>query len=165
MDREDLENNLGTIAKSGSFDFIKELEDKKDVDIIGQFGVGFYSAFMVADRIEVLTKKVKADKAYRWVSESEEGYEIKTAQKDSVGTDIILHLKEDTDEVKYSDYLSSDYIQVLIKKYSDYIRYPIRMDVEVVKTTNEEGKSETQIENKTINSMTPLWRKNKKDIT
>lgn len=165
MDREDLENNLGTIAKSGSFDFIKELEDKKDVDIIGQFGVGFYSAFMVADRIEVLTKKVKTDKAYRWISESEEGYEIKTAQKDSVGTDIILHLKEDTDEVKYSDYLNSDYIQVLIKKYSDYIRYPIRMDVEVIKTTDEEGKSETRIENKTINSMTPLWRKNKKDIT
>ncbi len=165
MDKEDLENNLGTIARSGSYEFMNELENKKDVDIIGQFGVGFYSAFMVADHIEVLSRKVNGDKAYLWTSNGEEGYEIKVASKEEAGTVITLHIKEDTDEVKYSKYLSSDEIQMLVKKYSDYIRYPIKMDVEVVKATEEEGKTKTEIKEETVNAMTPLWKKAKKDIT
>lgn len=165
MNQDDLENNLGTIAKSGSFDFKKDLEDKKDIDIIGQFGVGFYSAFMVADKIDVVTKKVNEDKAYEWISESEEGYEIKEAIKDETGTIITLHIKEDTDDVKYSDYLNTNHLQMLIKKYSDYIRYPIMMDVEVVKATENEGETKTEVETRTINSMVPLWKKNKKDVS
>lgn len=165
MNKEDLENNLGTIAKSGSLEFKKELDDKSDVDIIGQFGVGFYSAFMVADRIDVLSRKVGEDKAYEWISESEEGYEIKSAKKDEPGTIITLHLKADDDNTKYSEYLDNYHIQSLIKKYSDYIRYPIRMDFETSRPTEEEGKTETVIENRTMNSMIPIWKKNKKDIT
>ncbi len=164
MNKEDLENNLGTIAKSGSLDFKKELDEKSEVDIIGQFGVGFYSAFMVADRIDVISKKIGEDKAYEWISENEEGYEIKSAKKDDYGTIIILHIKPKSKEFDFDQYLSSDNLQILIKKYSDYIRYPIRMDVEITKATSEEGKSETSIENKTINSMIPLWKKNKKEI-
>ena len=165
MNKEDLENNLGTIAKSGSLEFKKELDDKSDIDIIGQFGVGFYSAFMVADRIDVLSRKVGEDKAYEWISESEEGYEIKSAKKDEPGTIITLHLKADDDNTKYSEYLDNYHIQSLIKKYSDYIRYPIRMDFETSRPTEEEGKTETVIENRTMNSMIPIWKKNKKDIT
>lgn len=165
MNKEDLENNLGTIAKSGSLEFKKELDDKSDIDIIGQFGVGFYSAFMVADRIDVLSRKVGEDKAYEWISESEEGYEIKSAKKDEPGTIITLHLKADDDNTKYSEYLDNYHIQSLIKKYSDYIRYPIRMDFETSRATEEEGKTETVIENRTMNSMIPIWKKNKKDIT
>ena len=164
MNKEDLENNLGTIAKSGSLDFKKELDEKSEVDIIGQFGVGFYSAFMVADRIDVISKKIGEDKAYEWISENEEGYEIKSAKKDDYGTIITLHIKPKSKEFDFDQYLSSDNLQILIKKYSDYIRYPIRMDVEITKATSEEGKSETSIENKTINSMIPLWKKNKKEI-
>ena len=145
MNKEDLENNLGTIAKSGSLEFKKELDDKSDIDIIGQFGVGFYSAFMVADRIDVLSRKVGEDKAYEWISESEEGYEIKSAKKDEPGTIITLHLKADDDNTKYSEYLDNYHIQSLIKKYSDYIRYPIRMDFETSRPTEEEGKTETVI--------------------
>ena len=165
MDREDLENNLGTIARSGSYEFVNELEDKKAVDIIGQFGVGFYSAFMVADHIEVLSRKINSAKAYLWTSDGEEGYEIRTAEKDEAGTTITLHIKEDTEEMQYSRYLSSDEIQLLVKKYSDYIRYPIKMDIEVVKATEEEGKTKTEVKEETINAMTPLWKKAKKDIT
>lgn len=164
MSKEDLENNLGTIAKSGSLDFKNELDGQKEIDIIGQFGVGFYSAFMVADKIEVTSKKVGEEKAYLWVSESEEGYEIKSAKKDEYGTIIKLHIKPKTKEFDYDQYLDSDNIQLLIKKYSDYIRYPIKMDVEVMKATEEEGKTATSIENQTINSMIPLWKKAKKDI-
>ena len=164
MNKEDLENNLGTIAKSGSLDFKKELDEKSEVDIIGQFGVGFYSAFMVADRIDVISKKIGEDKAYEWISENEEGYEIKSSKKDDYGTMITLHIKPKSKEFDFDQYLSSDNLQILIKKYSDYIRYPIRMDVEITKATSEEGKSETSIENKTINSMIPLWKKNKKEI-
>lgn len=164
MNKEDLENNLGTIAKSGSLDFKKELDEKSEVDIIGQFGVGFYSAFMVADKIDVISKKIGEDKAYEWISENEEGYEIKSAKKDDYGTIITLHIKPKSKEFDFDQYLSSDNLQILIKKYSDYIRYPIRIDVEITKATSEEGKSETSIENKTINSMIPLWKKNKKEI-
>ncbi len=164
MNREDLDNNLGTIAKSGSLDFKEALENKGDVDIIGQFGVGFYSAFMVADQIEVHTKKVLEDKAYLWKSTSNEGYEIKNDTQEETGTRIVLHIKEDNEEFKYSKYLDKDELQLLIKKYSDFIRYPIKMEVEVTKATEKEGETKTEVENKTINSMIPLWKKNKKDI-
>lgn len=164
MNREDLDNNLGTIAKSGSLDFKEALENKGEVDIIGQFGVGFYSAFMVADQIEVHTKKALEDKAYLWKSTSNEGYEIKNDTKEEAGTRIVLHIKEDNEEFKYSKYLDKDELQLLIKKYSDFIRYPIKMEVEVTKATEKEGETKTEIENKTINSMIPLWKKNKKDI-
>ncbi len=164
MDKDDLDNNLGTIAKSGSFDFKEALNKQSDVDIIGQFGVGFYSAFMVADKISVKTRKYNSDKAYLWQSSSQDGYEIKDDDKEDVGTEIILHIKEDTKECNYSKYLDEDELQLLVKKYSDYIRYPIKMDVEVSKATEKEGETRTEIENRTINSMQPLWRKNKKDI-
>jgi len=162
MNNKELEDNLGTIAKSGSFDFKKDLEDTKEVDIIGQFGVGFYSAFMVADKVEVVSKKIKEDKAYKWTSDMN-GYEITSANKDSEGTIITLHIKDNTKEKKYDQYLDSNEIQSLIRKYSDFIRYPIQMEVEETKTT-EDNKTETVKELKTINSMTPIWKKNKKDI-
>ncbi len=157
MSKEDLENNLGTIAKSGSLEFKENLDEKEKIDIIGQFGVGFYSAFMVADKIEVLSKKINEEKAYLWTG-TMEGYEIKQAKKDDYGSIITLYIKENTKEKKYDDYLSSDNLQMLIKKYSDFIRYPIVMDVEVTKEDKKE------IEEKTINSMVPIWKKAKKDI-
>ena len=164
MSKEELEENLGTIAKSGSYDFKKELEEKDEVDIIGQFGVGFYSAFMVADRIEVVSKKVNEEKAYSWISENEEGYEIKSASKDDFGTSITLHIKDNTKEKKYDKYLDSNEIQSLVKKYSDFIRYPIMMEVEVYKPADKDGNTKTELELKTINSMVPIWKKNKKEI-
>ena len=145
MNKEDLENNLGTIAKSGSEDFKEQIEQNKNIDIIGQFGVGFYSGFMVADKIEVTSKKQDEDKAYCFTS-TLEGYEIKQATKDTVGTIVKLYLKEDTKDIKYSEFLNKDFIENLIKKYSDYIRYPIKMD------------------DKTLNTMLPIWKKNKKSI-
>ena len=157
MSKEDLENNLGTIAKSGSLEFKENLDEKEKVDIIGQFGVGFYSAFMVADKIEVTSFKVGEEKAYKWIG-TMEGYEVKTANKDDYGSVITLYVKENTKEKKYDDYLNSNNLQVLIKKYSDFIRYPIVMDVEVTK------EDKTEIEEKTINSMVPIWKKAKKDL-
>ena len=157
MSKEDLENNLGTIAKSGSLEFKENLDEKEKVDIIGQFGVGFYSAFMVADKIEVTSLKVKEDKAYTWIG-TMDGYEVKESKKDDIGTTITLYVKENTKEKKYDDYLDSNNLQMLIKKYSDFIRYPIVMDVEVTK------EDKTEVEEKTINSMTPIWKKAKKDI-
>ena len=157
MSKEDLENNLGTIAKSGSLEFKENLDEKEKVDIIGQFGVGFYSAFMVTDKIEVTSLKVKEDKAYTWIG-TMDGYEVKESKKDDIGTIITLYVKENTKEKKYDDYLDSNNLQMLIKKYSDFIRYPIVMDVEVTK------EDKTEVEEKTINSMTPIWKKAKKDI-
>ena len=173
MSREELENNLGTIAKSGSFDFKNENEAKEDIDIIGQFGVGFYSAFMVSDHVEVITKKYGSGEAYSWVSEGADGYTIESAEKDGHGTDIILHIKEDTEEEKYSDYLEQYHISSLIKKYSDYITYPIQMDFEMRKPVEKaedapedaETEFETVIETRTLNSMVPIWKKNKADLT
>ncbi|MBQ0036580.1 MAG: molecular chaperone HtpG, partial [Firmicutes bacterium] len=162
MDKQDLEDNLGTIAKSGSFDFKQQLDDKTEADIIGQFGVGFYSAFMVADKVEVLSKKVNAEKAYLWSSDME-GYEIKEAKKDDYGTIITLHIKDNTKQKKYDNYLESNEIQGLVKKYSDYIRYPIQMMVETY-DYKEDGKSEKVTKLETVNSMLPIWKKNKKDI-
>lgn len=170
MTRDELETNLGTIAKSGSFDFKKENEAKDDIDIIGQFGVGFYSAFMVSDHVEVLTKKYGSDSAYRWISEGADGYQIDEAEKDGCGTDIILHIKEDTDEEKYDDYINQYKISALVKKYSDYITYPITMDFETSRPVENEDEDaepeyETVIENRTLNSMVPIWKKNKADLT
>ena len=162
MDSKELEDNLGTIAKSGSFEFKQELDDKAEADIIGQFGVGFYSAFMVADKVEVITKKVNSDKAYKWTSDMD-GYEISAAKKDDYGTQIILHIKENTKEKKYDKYLDRNEIQSLVKKYSDFIRYPIEMLVESY-DYKEDGKSEKVEKLETVNSMQPIWKKAKKDI-
>ena len=129
MTADELENNLGTIAKSGSYDFKHEMEQKEDVDIIGQFGVGFYSAFMVSDKITVTTRAFGADTAYVWQSEGVDGYTMTEGEKDTVGTEIVLHLREETENEKYSEYLDTWRIKTLVKKYSDYIRYPIKMDV------------------------------------
>ena len=165
MTKEELENNLGTIAQSGSLAF-KETNQSKDIDIIGQFGVGFYSAFMVAKKIKVESKAIGEEKSYVWKSEGADGYTIKAGNKKEVGTTITLKLKDDTDEEKYSDYLDSFKIQGIIKKYSDYIRYPIKMELEKSKLKEgTENEYETYKEEETINSMIPLWKKNKKDIT
>ena len=158
----ELENNLGTIAKSGSLSFKEMLEKKDDVNIIGQFGVGFYSAFMVSKKIEVLSKSVDSDKAYLWVSSGLDGYEIKESNKETVGTTITLYIKDDTDDDNYSEYLTAYKIKSLVKKYSDYIRYPIKMEVTV--KSHEKDKEDTK-EVQTLNSMIPLWDKNKKDVS
>ena len=168
MTKEELENNLGTIAKSGSFDFKNDPEhkDKENIDIIGQFGVGFYSAFMVADKITVVSRAHGSEEAYRWESEGADGYTITTCEKDAVGTVITLHIKEDTDDEKYGTYLEEYQIRMLVKKYSDYIHYPIRM-----LTENEQLKEgskdeyETVTEDETLNSMIPLWKKNASEVT
>ena len=170
MDKDELENNLGTIASSGSYKFRQQLkdEDKENVDIIGQFGVGFYSAFMVAKEITVITRKYGSDTGYKWQSAGADGYTIEEWQKDTLGTDIIMVLKDDTEEDKYSEYLEQYRLSSLIKKYSDYIRYPIEMDMESTKVkegTEEKPEYETVVERKTLNSMVPIWQKAKKDVT
>ncbi len=162
MDRKELEDNLGTIAKSGSFEFKKELDEKSEADIIGQFGVGFYSAFMVADKVEVLSKKINEEKAYEWRSDMN-GYEILPAEKEECGTTITLHIKKNTKEKKYDPYLETFEIKNLVKKYSDFIRYPIEMMVESY-DYKEDGKSEKVNKLETINSMKPIWKKSKKEI-
>ena len=168
MTKEELENNLGTIAKSGSLDFKKMLEKKdgQDVDIIGQFGVGFYSAFMVSDKIKVESKSVDSDKAYIWKSEGADGYEIMPGKREEIGTTITLTIKEDTDEENYSEFLDTYRIEAIVKKYSDYIRYPIKMMVEhSILKEGSENEYEKEIVEETVNSMIPLWKKDKKDIT
>ncbi len=165
MTKEELETNLGTIAKSGSLAF-KEENMSKDIDIIGQFGVGFYSAFMVSDKIKVESKAVGEEDAYIWKSEGADGYEIKKGKKESVGTQITLTIKEDTDEENYSEFLETYRIESIVKKYSDYIRYPIKMMKEHSKLKEgTENEYETEVVEETINSMIPLWKKAKKDIT
>ena len=166
MNQEELENNLGTIAKSGSLSFKEENANQSDVDIIGQFGVGFYSAFMVSDDVEVISKAYGNNKAYKWKSTGEDGYTIEESSKDEVGTIIKLHLKDDSDDVKYSEYLEEYKIRMIVKKYSDYIRYPIVMEVEnrVLKKDSKD-EYETVLEDATLNSMLPIWKKDKKDIT
>ena len=165
MTEEDLENNLGTIANSGSFAFKKDNDLGDDVDIIGQFGVGFYSTLMVAKEVTVVTKAFGSDQAYKWTSDGVEGYTIEECDKpDGVGTTITLKLKDDTDDEKYSTYLDQYQIQSLVKKYSDYIRFPIRMEVEHTHY-NEEGKEpEVHKAIETLNSMTPIWKKNKSEL-
>ncbi len=165
MTEEELDKNLGTIAKSGSLAFKEENEKKKDIDIIGQFGVGFYSSFMVSDLVTVESKSVDSEKAYKWSSKGVEGYSIEECEKEDVGTKITLHIKDDTEEEKYSEFLDTYKLQQIIKTYSDYIRYPIQMDVEhSKKKEGTENEYETIKETETINSMTPIWKKNKKKI-
>ncbi len=170
MDKDDLDKNLGTIASSGSYRFKQENEKVDDVDIIGQFGVGFYSAFMVADKVEVETKKYGSDTAYVWSSSGADGYTIKETEKDTVGTVVTLRIKEDTENEHYSEFLEQYRISELVKKYSDYIRYPIIMDM--TRTKAKEGTEgsdkpeyETVTEKETLNSMVPIWQRPKKDVT
>lgn len=167
MTNEELEKNLGTIAKSGSADFKEQLEKSdKNVDIIGQFGVGFYSAFMVADKITVESKSLNSDKAYKWESTGEDGYTISEIERDKVGTKITLHIKDDTDDEKYSEYLEESKIESLVKKYSDYVRYPIQMEVEkAIPDPTDDKKTITTTEMETLNSMIPLWKKHPSQIT
>lgn len=169
MTEEELENNLGVIAKSGSLSFKQENTDKNDeIDIIGQFGVGFYSAFMVAKHLTVVTKPFGSDKAWRWESSGTDGYTITECDKDSYGTDVILEIKEDNEDEKYGEFLDSYRIQSLVKKYSDYIRYPIRMEMERsrMKEGCPEDKPEYESYNETVtmNSMVPIWKKNKAEL-
>ena len=171
MDKEDLENNLGTIASSGSYKFKQEMGEKQDdIDIIGQFGVGFYSAFMVAKKITVVTKKYGSEIAYKWESDGADGYEITEAQKDGFGSTIVLEIKDNTDEENYDEFLEQYRIQGLVKKYSDYIRYPIMMDMthsKVKEDTKDSEKPEYEdyTETETLNSMLPIWQRAKKDVT
>ena len=170
MSKEEMEENLGTIAHSGSLHFKTEMEKQEDIDIIGQFGVGFYSAFMVAEKVTVISKKYGSDEAWQWESAGADGYTISPCEKESVGTEVIMLLKADADDERYSDYLSDYRLRGLVKKYSDYIRYPIKMEVEEQRPTGEpkEGEEpnyETVREEQTFNSMVPLWQKNKKDVS
>lgn len=164
MTRDELEQNLGTIAKSGSLDFKGANEKKEDIDIIGQFGVGFYSAFMVASKVTVYSRAYHSDQAWVWESTGADGYTLDTCDKPDHGTKVVLTIKEDTDEEKYSEYLSSDRLQAIVKKYSDYIRYPIKMDVEETHPKEGSDETETVVVNKTLNSMVPLWKKNRNEI-
>ena len=171
MTKDELEKNLGTIAKSGSLDFKTEIEKKDEIDIIGQFGVGFYSAFMVSDKVTVLSRAYGEEQAYVWESEGADGYTVKEAEKDGNGTEITLTLKEDTDDEKYSSYLDTYKLKALVTKYSDYIRYPIQMMVEKhrIKPEDQDKKPEEQewetySELETLNSMVPLWKKNKNEL-
>ena len=166
MTEAELDKNLGTIAQSGSLKFKENLSKEDKIDIIGQFGVGFYSAFMVSDKIEVETKSIDGEEAYRWTSSGVEGYQIETCEKENNGTKITLHMKEDTDDDTYSQYLEEYELRELIKKYSDYIRYPIKMKVtKQVLKDKEKNEYEDKEEIETINSMIPLWKRNKKDVT
>ena len=166
MTKEELESNLGVIAKSGSLAFKQENEAKEDIDIIGQFGVGFYSAFMVSDKVTVISRPYGSDTAYKWESEGADGYTIEECQKDSYGTTIILHILENREEEDYDEYLDSYRIQGIVKKYSDYIRYPIKMMVEKSRPKEgSEGEYETYTEEVTVNSMVPIWRKTKAEVT
>ena len=177
MSKDEMIENLGTIAKSGSLGFKQAMEKNEDIDIIGQFGVGFYSAFMVASSITVISRKYGEDKAWKWVSDGADGYTIEETEKDAPGTDVIMTLKVDTEDEKYSEYLEEYEIRSLIRKYSDYIRYPIRMEVtksrpvEEPKDENAEGednkapKYESYTEMETLNSMVPIWQRDKKDVT
>ena len=176
MTREELENNLGTIAKSGSFQFKQDLakeEKGEDIDVIGQFGVGFYSAFMVADHVTVVSRAYGSDEAWMWQSDGADGYTVTQCEKDAPGSDVIMHLKANADEENYDQYLETYKLQELIKKYSDYIRYPIVMEVEDYRQKekpadagdNYKPEWETVKEWKTINSMVPLWQRQKSKVT
>ena len=166
MTEQELENNLGTIAQSGSLAFKEANEKKEDIDIIGQFGVGFYSAFMVSDKVTVESKSVDEVQAHKWESTGAEGYTIEPCDKQDVGTTITLHIKEDNEDEKYSEFLDQYKIQELVKRYSDYIRHPIKMDIEhKYKKEGTEDEYETHIETETVNSMIPIWKKEKSKVT
>ena len=165
MTAEEMENNLGTIAKSGSYDFKRDNDETEGVDIIGQFGVGFYSAFMVADKITVTSRAYGADTAHVWESEGAEGYTIAECEKASHGTEIVLHIKEDGEDEKYSEFLEEHRLRGLIKKYSDYIRYPIKMEVTKYKKKEGTDDYESGLEIETLNSMVPLWKKERSEVS
>ena len=178
MDMSDCENNLGVIAKSGSYKFKGEMDaaqaESEDLSIIGQFGVGFYSAFMVADKVTVITRKYGEDMGVKWESTGADGYTVTEIEKDSVGTDVIMHIKEDSEEENYSNYLESWMLQMLIKKYSDYVRWPIMMDIEASERyetgeKNEDGSAKFDYrsitERKTVNSMIPIWQRSKSEVS
>ena len=170
MSADELENNLGVIASSGTYQFRQEVgKDNEDVDIIGQFGVGFYSAFMVADHITVVTKKYGEEQAYRWESDGADGYTVTACEKDSVGTDIVMHIKADGEEEKYSEFLEEYTLRNLVKKYSDYIRWPIRMEVSKSRkkedSPEDKPEYESYKEEETLNSMVPLWQRKKSEVT
>lgn len=166
MTKEELENHLGVIAKSGSLAFKKENEAKDGHNIIGQFGVGFYSAFMVADVVTVISRSLHSDSAYKWESTGAEGYTIEPYQKDSVGTDIILKIKENTEDENFDEYLDEYRLRAIVKKYSDFIRYPIKMDVSEQRLKEgSDNEYEDYVEEQRINSMVPIWRKNKSELT
>jgi len=166
MTREELENNLGVIAKSGSLAFKQENEAKEGHNIIGQFGVGFYSAFMVADKVTVTSRALGASEAYRWESEGAEGYTIEPASKETIGTEIVMTIKPNTEDDQYDEFLEPYRLKAIVKKYSDFIRYPIKMDFETQKPKEgEDNEFEKVVEEQTINSMVPIWRKNKSELT
>ncbi|WP_025026044.1 molecular chaperone HtpG [Caldalkalibacillus mannanilyticus] len=167
MTKEELDKNLGVIAKSGSLAFKNENELKDGHNIIGQFGVGFYSAFMVADVVTVISKALDSEEAFKWESKGADGYRIDSCEKDSVGTDIILKIKENTEDESYDEFLEEYRLRTIIKKYSDFIRYPIKMDIsgKRPKEGSEDNELEDYVEEQTINSMVPIWRKNKKELT
>ncbi len=162
MTEDELDKNLGVIARSGSQEFKKNVENTEDINIIGQFGVGFYSAFMVSDRVEVVSKAYGTDEAHVWISNGSDGYEIKPAERDGHGTTITMHIRPDTEEEKYGLFLEEYEIKDLVKKYSDYIRYPIKM--ETTQYREVDGKQESYKAEETLNSMVPLWKKNKNEI-
>ena len=164
MTEEELENNLGTIAQSGSLRFKEENSCQNDANIIGQFGVGFYSAFMVSDKVVVESKSYKDDKAYTWESDGSSGYTISSSDKKDNGTKITLHIKEDTEDYKYSDFLTEYKIREIVRKYSEYISYPIKMEVSNTRKKEDSDEYETYKELTTLNSIVPIWKKNKKDI-
>ena len=164
MNREEMEENLGTIARSGSLSFKQAMEKQEDIDIIGQFGVGFYSAFMVASSVTVISKKYGEDTAWKWVSDGAEGYTIEPAEKEAAGTRIIMTLKADTQEENYSEFLQEYRIRELVRKYSDYIRYPIRMEISKSRQKEDGDGYESYMEEDTLNSMVPIWQRAKKDV-
>lgn len=166
MTKEELESNLGVIAKSGSLAFKKENEMKDGQEIIGQFGVGFYSSFMIADHVTVITKALKSDEAYKWESQGADGYTVEVCEKDEVGTEIVLKIKENTEDESYDDYLEESHLKSIIKKYSDFIRYPIKMEVTEHKPKSDDSQELEEVkEVQIINSMVPIWRKNKSELT
>ena len=165
MNKAEMEENLGTIAKSGSLSFKQAMEKSEDIDIIGQFGVGFYSAFMVASSVTVISRKYGEDTAWKWVSNGADGYTVEPVTKENPGTDIVMTLKADTEEDKYSEFLQEYRIRELVRKYSDYIRYPIRMEISKSRKKEDEDGYESYMEEDTLNSMVPLWQRPKKDVT
>ena len=165
MDRAEMEENLGTICKSGSLGFKQTMEKQEDIDINGQFGVGFNSAFMVASSVTVISRKYGSDKAWKWTSDGADGYTVEETTRDTVGTDVIMTLKADTEDEKYSEFLGEYKIRELIRKYSDYIRYPIRMEVTKSRKKEDSDEYEQYTELETLNSMVPIWQRSSKDVT
>jgi len=166
MTKEELDNNLGVIAKSGSLAFKKEIEAQDGHNIIGQFGVGFYSAFMVADKLVATSRALGSDEAYRWISTGADGYSIEAAEKETVGTEIVMYMKENTEDEQYDEFLEPYRLKAIVKKYSDFIRYPIKMDMKTQKPkADAEGEFEEVVEEQVLNSMVPIWRRNKSELT